>query len=192
MSASQLVSEFQAANGRLTQKHFDHMTSLGFPSSCWFGAPSLVGLEFVETTDSNRYWPREHGNVHYVAPVLTGGPSGQLWDLLDLVVFKPSRPDQWWLRAGNGVLLGPDWPEWCVTLDNEPLYLHSTPLDWLRAGGQGSCIVDWSASLSLHLGSCADIICDTPELASRLHYALNKPTRPPNIHVAREAANVAA
>lgn len=191
MSSADLIQEFQAANGRLIQSNFDRLQSLGVPSSAWFGSPSLVGAVRLLEADGERYVPGDSGAAACVVPVFTGGPVGQLWDVVDLVAFTVDQPARWWLRKGNGVLLGPDWPDYCTTLANDPLPLFSTPLYWLRAGGRGSCVVDWSAHLPLHLRGVQNIVCDSTALAKRLHKAVHKSERTPSIHVQFEVLNAA-
>jgi len=192
MNSTELFSEWVRANARLSQSYRDNLKSRGVSSSAWFGSPSLVGAARLQEADADRYVPGDTGPAACVVPVFDGGTLGELWALHDLVAFTLDQPSRWWLRRGVGVLLGPDWPDYRVTLANEPLPLFSTPLDWLRAGGRGSCVVDWSAHLPLHLGSVENIVCDTPELASRLYAALNSERSGPSIHVAKGGCNVAA
>ena len=186
-----VLQEFVTANSRLNPKHFENLTNLGVPNSVWHGGISLVGVAFVDTADVNRYWPLERGNPHYVCPIGEGGTVGEWWSIDDLVAFKPSEPDKWRLRLGVGTLLGLDWPEWC-RLHEEPLRLFSNPLEWLRGSGRGSCIVDWSINLPLHLGNVSSVICDSVELASRVTAAFTEVGPTPEIRLPKEALSVAA
>jgi len=192
MSKPELLIEWERANARLSLSNFDRLQSLGVPSSVWSGGASLVGAARILEADSDRYVPGDTGPATCVVPVFDGGPVGELWALHELVAFTLDQPSRWWLRKGNGVLLGPDWPDYLTTLGNDPLPLFDNPLSWLRGGGSGSCVVDWSAHLPLYLGNVKDIVCESSELASRLYRALNGPLPCPSIHVSKGTLNVAA
>ena len=191
MGRPNAFSEFTAANGRLTQKHFDHLISLGVDDFAWHCASALVGVEYVITGDGDRYLPQERGNPHYCIPIGDGGPKGEWRALDDLVVFQPSKPDQWKLRFGAGDLLGPDWPQWCC-MRKEPLRLYSDPLEWLRGAGQGSCFIDRTINIPLALGNVSVIVCDSFELADRVYAAFNGFEPAPEIRLPRSELNVAA
>ena len=171
MSRSHAFSDFVLANGRLNQEHFNQLSSLGVPTSAWFGVPSLIG-----------YWSKEKGIPLYVAPIGEGASRHEWSAIYDLVGFTPSTPDRWRLRYGLETMLGPDWPAWC-RLHEEPLKLFSNPLSWLRASGQGSCIVDWSMNLRLALGNLKTIDCDTAALAEKVSTAFHSPKPIPSIRV---------
>jgi len=61
------------------------------------------------------------------------------WQLFDLVAFKLENPTRWWRRLGVADILGN-----AASFTVEPKTLHPTPLDWLRAGGTGLVVLDWS------------------------------------------------
>ncbi len=48
------------------------------------------------------------------------------------------------------------------------------PIAWLKAFGEGACVIDWSASLRLHLGAKRLLISDR-DLGNRLTRALKTP-----------------
>ena len=52
--------------------------------------------------------------------------------------------------------------------------MHATPLEWLRAFGEGACVLDWSAGLRLHLGATRLLVSDR-DLGNRLTCALKTP-----------------
>lgn len=189
---SDLEAEFIVAVSGMERKNFDHLAQLGVRSSCVFGAPSLVGLVNLAVVENGLYQPGDHGELAYVIPLCDGQPSRQLGTIQDLLAFRPGQPDQWWLRYGIGVLLNPALPDWCTTLEPVPLQLFSDPLSWLRAGGQGCVICDWSAHLPTYLRGLQDIVCDTSELAARVHSKFEGYGPTPRIHVTQEACNVAA
>lgn len=185
------MREFATANCRLGSRHIEHLKGFGVPKLVRIGAPPVVGVEYLDTADCERYLPQESGNPAYVVPIFDGGPQSLVFNIYDLVAFKPRQPNAWRLRNGNSVLLGPDWPEWC-RLHEEPLRLFSNPLEWLRGSGQGSCIIDWSASLRLYLSDVPVIICDSVGLAKRVSASLSDIGRLPQIRLPKEALNVAA
>lgn len=85
----------------------------------------------------------------------------------DLVAIASHNADEWALRHRAGVLLGED-----VLLAAEgraavhgraELRLFGTPLAWLRAGGEGVCVLDWGrAALGRlrALGEAVTLVCD--------------------------------
>ena len=189
MTALSLEKEFETANGRLCSKHIEHLKGLGVPKLVRIGAPPVVGLEYLDTADCERYWPQESGNPAYVVPIFDGGPQSLVLNIYDLVAFKPRQPDTWWLRKGHSALLGPDWPEWC-RIHNEPLHLFSSPLEWLRGSGHGSCIVDWSACLRLLLSGTSALVCDSTALAKRVSSAFSDVGPIPQIRLPKEVCDV--
>ena len=58
-----------------------------------------------------------------------------------------------------------------------------TPLDWLRNGAAGLCIVDWDAPDISMLASLPRIACPTRESAAQLRQALTRPQPLPPITV---------
>lgn len=55
-------------------------------------------------------------------------------EIVDLVAFTPQLATRWALRAGNAEWLGACPPQY---LEPEPVTVHRSPLDWLRADCQG-------------------------------------------------------
>ena len=69
---------------------------------------------------------------------------------------------------------------------NEPLHLLSTPLGWLRAGGQGACVLDWKAPAlwEHYLAGAAKIIAEDGATGLHLQNAAQRDLqRLPNIRV---------
>jgi len=177
------LQEFVRANDRLTDWDFNNLQTLGVDSSTLFGTLSLVGIGYVETVGQKLYRPSEQGYARYICPIGEGGPVGRWHSIYDLVAFSVDRPDDaYQTRFGEARILGPDWPDWC-DLHEEPLRLFSNPLAWLRGGGRGSCILDWSINVPLALGNELTIDCDTPALASRIDRAYRSPSPLPTIRV---------
>ncbi|WP_146214612.1 hypothetical protein [Azospirillum thermophilum] len=80
----------------------------------------------------------------FVVPVGASDPDTGMWaEVWDLVAFNLAQPGRWWLRSGLADLLGEDHVEACAE-SGAPVQLVATPLDWLRAGGDAACVLDWS------------------------------------------------
>jgi hypothetical protein len=186
-----LLREFVAADQKITESHYENLSAFGIPRAVWCGTGgSLIGVQKVRSIERGYYQPGEPGRPYYVCPI--GSHASGIWQFLDdLCAWSPSQPNCWFMRTGNGFMLNPDEPERC-RIHQEPIELHATPLDWLRAGGRGAVILDWSVHLPIYFRGVRNIICDSIDLAGRVHSALNDIGSVPHIHVAREAVNVAA
>jgi hypothetical protein len=139
-------------------------------------------IAVVEAEEVNGlYLPSEGAPLHFVTPIRVGG------ELIDLCAWRPSRPDRWLLRMGTGWALGEDAGigDWDYVLD-----LHATPLDWIKSGGHGLCVLDWSSPELHQLALLQTIRVSDPELGKTLISALSRPIRLPNIEIqeARRAA----
>ncbi|NMM45955.1 hypothetical protein HH303_15765 [Rhodospirillaceae bacterium KN72] len=121
---------------------------------------------------------------------LDDGLPGWAESLDDLVAFSPDRPEKWWTMAG-GNILGGFWLERASYLD-EPALIHDRPIDWLRAGGFGSVVLDWDAPPILTLSTLRRIVSRSERTAARIARALTRPVSIPEIRVNREVLNVAA
>lgn len=141
------------------------------------------GVANVERLERGLYQPGD-GPLHVLTPVYEGG------EVIDLIAWRSERPMDWAWRTGLGWALGADeirrdyWP------GDPPLQLHATPLDWLRAGGLGLCVLDWEADELEGLRHVHAIEADE-WIAVRLRRALSKPRRLPTI-IQRKAVRYAA
>lgn len=78
----------------------------------------------------------------------------RLGALIDVVALASHVRDEWSLRTGLGWALGMDAiddAQAALARDEKRIRvrLHATPFDWLAAGGDGLCVLDWcAASLS--------------------------------------------
>lgn len=81
-------------------------------------------------------------------------------ELVDVVALSSSQRDQWALRTGVGWALGAEAIEdvhrvLACAAEEKPrrmrLRLHATPFDWLAAGGDGVCVLDWCAASLMEL-----------------------------------------
>lgn len=118
-----------------------------------------------------------YGVQALIMPVVDEG------SIIDAIAWRSLRPDAWLWRNGNGWALG-------IGLIQEPplwdgfkeITLHATPLDWLRAGGEGAVVLDWSAITHIRKLAMFDTIkCDHPTVQKRLSAILSQPERKPKI-----------
>lgn len=119
-------------------------------------------------------------------------------ELIDLVAISGRNENQWTLYAGMADFLGHDAIE-AVDRDMAAgregrLALHATPMDWLRAGGHGACVVDWTRAarnLLRSLGEAVVIEVSHPIMAGNLDRQLRHGGLP-KIEVAEQETAVAA
>ena len=178
MTRPDLDQELAVAGAATTLLHLKHLLGLGVPR------PTVAELRrddwgwgVVNAIDvgDGLYRPGD-GPLHLLLPVWDGE------DLVDLVVFRSGDPSDWRLRTGLGLALGLErgWERhhWVDEVE-----LTLTPLDWLRNGADGLCLVDWDAPDISMLVSLPRIICPTRESAAQLRQALTRPQPLPPITV---------
>jgi len=135
------------------------------------------------------YEPCEAGRPALIVPVCVPihgtGLFGQpitLWKPLDLIAFRADHPASWRWRIGQGWALGADGVEhW----EGQPIRAVATPLDWLRAGGDAFCLLDWADdSPAWPLLRCvAHIVASDDLLAQKLAKAIDRNAARPRITV---------
>lgn len=173
-----LTAELRSAGRASTLLHFMQLVGLGVPRATvaelrredwgW-------GITRAFDVGDGLYCPGD-GPLHLVLPVFDDG------DLIDLVAFRSGNPVNWKLRTGLGLALGLE-RGWEPYHWQDQVTLSLTPLDWLRNGGKGLCIVDWDAPDITMLASLPRIVCPTRESASQLRQALTRPQPLPPIAV---------
>lgn len=184
MSAADLKSEMLAATARVRQSHLDRLMALGVPGiaiATLGGRQIPFGVGTVERLERGLYQPGD-GPLHVLSPVYAAG------EIIDIIAWRSDAPANWVWRTGLGWALGSD--ELCPRWDNDPMPIHATPLDWLRAAGEGICILDWEAAELGDLRTLDAIEADE-WIAQRLTRALNKPRRSPTIIKRKEARRAA-
>ncbi len=102
--------------------------------------PGPVRTAQVETHPMGMFDFIETGPRAFVHPILTGPAFS---DMADLVAWFPNDPSTWWTRRYTGLPLGADQLD-RAEIEGLPIMLRQTPLDWLRAGGNGAVITDWT------------------------------------------------
>lgn len=128
------------------------------------------GIAKVEPVDGGLYTPSSSGVPAMIVPVFEGG------DLIDLLAFRTAEPEHWWLRKGLGGLLGL-WSGWGKHEWADSVRLHATPLEWLQAGGEGLCVVDWDAPELHRINTFQNVTVATVGLRGQLLDALKRPYR---------------
>ena len=174
MSAVDLQSEAHAACACVRQPHIDRLLSLGATGlaiATLGGREIPFGVANVERTGGGLYQPGD-GALHVISPVYADG------EIIDLLAWRSGAPGNWAWRTGIGWALGSDMllPRW----DSDPMRIFATPLEWLSAGGEGICILDWDAPELDGLRALENIEADE-WIAQRLTRALSKPRRIPTI-----------
>ena len=98
--------------------------------------------------------------------------------IIDIVAFDPEKPDEWFLRTGNAWALGMD--AIAEARDNwtgNRIFLSATPLDWLRAGMRGACVIDWTLDAVTTLRDAVEIQVAEPRFARALRLELSRQPR---------------
>lgn len=177
MSAD-IERELQDAAHAVTQAHLRRMVALGvgWPTIGELGRDHYgFGVASVCDAGDGLFHPGD-GELRLILPVYEDG------ELLDLCAFRSDDPLDWLLRTGCGWALGLEWGL-CRHTWGDPVPLAVSPLDWLRGGAEGLCILDWDAPELRYLTELPHIICSTDALADQLKAALAKPVRFPEISV---------
>lgn len=143
MKGGDLLAEMEAAAGRMRSIHFEGLKALGVPMAA-LGSLSArqhtVGVATIECAGGGLFQPSPDGFPACLVAVVWPearrfGDAG----LFDMVAFRSGDPRKWWLRCGSAYALGEH------LLDQpDPLRVVRTPADWLAAGGNALCILDWS------------------------------------------------
>lgn len=108
---------------------------------------------------------------------------------IDSIALRTDAPTRWMWRIGQGWALGADWLN-RLHWDPVPAPIFATPLEWLRAGGQGICILDWSSDEIRRLALVNAIETDAMT-GKRILSILSKPRRLPQL-IVRKAVQRAA
>jgi hypothetical protein len=184
--AINLPSELRRAAEAVTQSTIDRLRALGVRVEWLADYPTYpFGVLRAEAVGDGLFQASNDGSPHLILPVLEDG------ELVDLIAFRAADPGGWLLRSGEG---------WCLGLADglsslvwrDAVNLHATPLDWLRAEGDGLCILDWSAALDIRqLDVLPHIICADQTTADNLRRAMTRPVRLPRISVMGALANAA-
>ena len=152
----------------------------------WWGT-GLPGLAPIKPLRNGRFKFDDAGREALILPVFDTIPGlvgaraeRHVEELRDLVAVDLDRPDRWWLRRGKALVLGAALLE-IASQEHEPLMVFRSPLSWLKAGGAGIVVLDWSWVSELLLGF--ELTAEDLALGNRLVAALK-----PNVWVPEAAA----
>ncbi len=137
-----------AATSALAQPHLDAIgRKFNLPHSVLRPmGRTLFGLGKIKPMPDGTYRPDQNGVKALIVAASTPLGYGEkigAWghdDFVDLTAIPFDAPDSWFCRTGIAVLLG------CHNLaraNGDVVTLHQTPLDWLRDGGRGLCVLNW-------------------------------------------------
>ena len=140
-----LVGECVRAHWNVRRSHQDWLAAHDVrPFAIYCAPPRLCGHFGVDRAQF-------HGDLFEPAPagvpvIVMGVSEHPDEGLVDLVAFEPSNPVRWFLRLGNAVVLGLHNVRLAL-FEESPVFIHATPLDWLRANCQGAVVLDWKADI---------------------------------------------
>jgi hypothetical protein len=152
-----------------------------------FVEPGPIGVGHITESESGFYEPADagHGPPMLIIPAYEGEGPERL--LVDLVAVNAHKPTQWYQRTGAAVFLGHNLYIQ-VALDNVPLYLCETPLDYLLSNGSKVCPLDLD-HLPLFLQDFKEVRTDNIEFGRIIERKLNpRPPRTPIVKVANRHA----
>lgn len=129
------------------------------------------------------------GDRAFVIPVcandLYPGITYEVDEIVDLVAFRLETPRAFWRFEDHvaAPFLGSSNLE-RAQLFEEPIMVHETPLDWLRAGRRGIVILEWKDFWPFTLAGIPALQCMDEGFGRRLKARLERPFQIPEIRVA--------
>ena len=141
--------------------------------------PLLVGVDDVAPAGAG-LWRREfQGSRAWIIPVYSLSGDG----IVDLLALPHDRPATvYWRYTAQGVVLGYE-NILSADYDHEPLVLHETPMDWMRAGKTGACIIDWRRYWAGDVANVSAIRVNNPDFGFEVRKRLSQPVPCPSIQV---------
>ena len=173
--AAWLEEEAKSAARNLTRRHLERLLALGCRKAAQLGINHVpFGVMDITVDRDKLYEPSgdSSGKGALIVPVC--------WPVIDLVALYLDDPKTWYWRTGAAWALGSHLLEhW----QGEPVPMVSTPLDWLRAGGEAACVLDWSARSPAWplLRNARMIEVDDRELGKRLLDSITRSVPRPKI-----------
>jgi len=109
------------------------------------GAQLAIGQARVQISRDGYHFEPHGPDARLLLAVLERG------DFVDICAVSTSDADSWALRIGQGWCLGHDDYDKALNTSLRErqciLRVFGSPLDWLRAGCAGICVLDWVAAL---------------------------------------------
>ncbi len=156
------------------------------PRDFWVGC-GMPGLAPIRATRDGCFEFSEGGRLAVIIPAydtipgnLDANAEAHGEHLVDLVAVDLDRPERFWRRRGEALVLGAAFLD-IAGYEGEPVPIFKTPLSWLRSGGAGVVVLDWSWARGLLLG--VELIAEDIDTGNRLEAALK-----PEIWVMEAAA----
>ena len=173
-----LVREHWTAARHLWLDHAEPLRSAGLggdlPPDFWFGV-GLPGIGSVAAL-GDRFEFTDNGKTAIIIPVydaipgmIDANPERHVDALVDLVAVDIDRPDRFWRRRGDALVLGNAYLE-IAGQDCAPVPVFRNPLTWLGSGGAGVCILDWDYVRDLLTDH--ELVAEDLELGDQLEDAL--------------------
>jgi hypothetical protein len=181
-----LVNEFLLSMDGLDDRSATWLLHQGVSETALHQWPGPVGVTAIETNLLGGIFDlAEHGRRAFIQPILSG-PG--FTDIVDLVAWYPDNPWHWWTLCYTGVPLGDD-QLYAADYWQNPVMLRATPLDWLRAGGDGVCILNWKPPAQ-ELRTVPELICETVDHGEEVLLRLSAPMMhvPPITILKKDAA----
>lgn len=128
------------------------------------------------------FWsPIDIGGVQALVLPVMDGP-----ELIDMVAFSPLSPDQWYLRRGDGRILGSGsgMADWDTGI--EEIRIFATPMEWMMAGGEGICVLTWDERAIrdlMFLGGKVRLMADSHALAQHIEEQMKSVPMLPDVGV---------
>lgn len=145
------------------------------PPNFWIdcGMPEIAS---IKPTRDGRFEFAEDGLTAVIIPTydtipgLVGAHAERHVDeLRDLVAVDVDRPDRFWRRRGEALVLGNAYLE-IAGETRAPVPVFKNPMTWLRAAGAGVVVLDWAWARGLLLGR--ELIAEDVALGERLETTL--------------------
>ncbi len=107
------------------------------------------GLAVARIRTTGRLWVSEPTGMPAFILSVWDGPAPSIYQavvnpvLIDMIAWRPDDPARWWYRQGDvDVDLGDGHLDLAHT-EGWPITFEPTPLDWLRAGCRGACLLGY-------------------------------------------------
>ncbi|WP_430429208.1 hypothetical protein [Parasphingorhabdus sp.] len=185
MTPTDLSREIELAVKAVQNRHLGRLQALGVDSATIARLGAIqppFGVMDCEDIGGRIYQPGgEKANI--VQPVYDGGI------LIDIVAWRTTEPQKWLWRTGAAWALNMDTIA-ANSWQDEPLVIDATPLDWLRGGATGLCILNWDAPEIRTLLRVQSISAEAL-IARQLRGILMKPLYFPEISARSEHRNAA-
>lgn len=202
-----LDAEYRAATRAAGRKAARRLRDLGVPLGVLYGLATdfcVYGAGRVETHRSGVFEFSPEGTPAIVQPAARCSVPGEP-EIIDLVCWFPDNPNRWWQRTGNGLFLDYDalnrssfTPNLGVDDDGnpfrqpQPLLVHSSPLDYLRAGCTGTCLLcPDDPGAAFWLSGAEKILCAERELADKVQRVFAVEQTIPDIRFLEESRHAA-